>query len=182
MGYGHTRRLRLLNLALHLLTSFEVRHVRSRNIPQSDLPRSFRSSRRPTNGYGTGPVQLRAVVAPRTTAIVSPFNHFFPQVSHFTNHIFRSCTCPGEDHPGPSPKKGRGAPEIDVFEAERNKTGAPGGIVSQSAQFAPFTRDYLFDNSTSDKYTIYNHDITVPNNYRGSAVCVTVSAVSACFS
>lgn len=86
----------------------------------------------------------------------------------------RSCTCPGEEHPGPSPKKGRGAPEIDVFEAERNKTGAPGGIVSQSAQFAPFTHDYLFDNSTSDRYTIYNTDITVPNNYRGSAVCVTL--------
>lgn len=83
--------------------------------------------------------------------------------------LTRSCTCSGEDHPGPTPNKGRGAPEIDVFEAERNKTGAPGGIVSQSAQFAPFTHDYLFDNS-SDKYTIYNRDITVPNNYRGSAV------------
>lgn len=104
------------------------------------------------------------------------------QELHVTNNVVRSCTCPGEDHPGPFSRKGRGAPEIDVFEAERNKTGAPGGIVSQSAQFAPFTHDYLFDNSTPDKYIIYNPDITVPNNYRGSAVYVTTSTVFACFS
>ena len=86
----------------------------------------------------------------------------------------RSCTCPGEEHPGPSPNKGRGAPEIDVFEAERNKTGGIGGIVSQSAQFAPFTHDYLYDDSTPDRHTIYNPEITVQNTYRGSAVCVTI--------
>lgn len=82
----------------------------------------------------------------------------------------RSCTCTGEDHPGPSPDRGRGAPEIDVFEAERNKTSGIGGIVSQSAQFAPFTHDYLYDDSTPDRHTIYNPDITVKNTYRGSAV------------
>jgi beta-glucan synthesis-associated protein KRE6 len=32
-----------------------------------------------------------------------------------------ACTCPGEDHPGPVNSKGRGAPEIDIFEAEKNK-------------------------------------------------------------
>lgn len=100
------------------------------------------------------------------------------ELSWLPGQRLSSCTCPGEDHPGPSPKKGRGAPEIDVFEAERNKTGAPGGIVSQSAQFAPFTHDYLFDNSTSDRYTIYNREITVPNNYRGSAVQQSVSALT----
>jgi hypothetical protein len=94
----------------------------------------------------------------------------------------RSCTCSGEDHPGPFPSKGRGAPEIDVFEAERNKTGGRGGIVSQSAQFAPFTHDYLYDSSTPDRHTIYNPEITVPNNYKGSAVCVTVSPISGCLS
>lgn len=62
-----------------------------------------------------------------------------------------------------------------MFEAERNKTGGLGGIVSQSAQFAPFTHDYLFDNSSSDKHTIYNPEITVQNTYKGSAVSVTVS-------
>lgn len=89
----------------------------------------------------------------------------------------RSCTCPGEEHPGPSPNKGRGAPEIDVFEAERNKTGGIGGIVSQSAQFAPFTHDYLYDDSTPDRHTIYNPAITVENTYKGSAVCVTVPPI-----
>jgi len=97
------------------------------------------------------------------------------QEFHVADIPTRACTCPKEDHPGPSPKKGRGSPEIDVFEAERNKTGGLGGIVSQSAQFAPFTHDYLYDNSTSDKHTIFTPEITVPNTYRGSAVCVTVS-------
>jgi len=91
---------------------------------------------------------------------------------HVSNIFTSSCTCPGEDHPGP-PQKGRGAPEIDVFEAERNKTGGIGGIVSQSAQFAPFTHDYLYDNSTLDRHTIYDPSITVQNTYRGSAVYVT---------
>lgn len=100
------------------------------------------------------------------------------ELSWLPGQRLSSCTCPGEDHPGPTPDKGRGAPEIDVFEGERNKTGAPGGIVSQSAQFAPFTHDYLFDNSTSDKYTIFNNSITVPNSYRGSAVQQSVSALT----
>jgi len=65
-----------------------------------------------------------------------------------------------------------------VFEAERNKTGGLGGIVSQSAQFAPFTHDYLYDTSTPDRHTIYNPDITVPNNYRGSAVQQSVSSLT----
>ena len=98
------------------------------------------------------------------------------------NILTSSCTCPGEDHPGPSPQKGRGAPEIDVFEAERNKTGDIGGVVSQSAQFAPFTHDYLYDNSTTDMHVIYNPEISVENTYKGSAVYVTAAFLLACFS
>jgi hypothetical protein len=98
-----------------------------------------------------------------------------------TDILNRACTCSGEDHPGPSPNKGRGAPEIDVFEAERNKTGGIGGIVSQSAQFAPFTHDYLYDTSTPDRHTIYNPEITVENTYRGSAVYVIVPPSLRCF-
>lgn len=100
---------------------------------------------------------------------------------HATDTLVRACTCPGEDHPGPSPNQGRGAPEIDVFEAERSKTGGPGGVVSQSAQFAPFSHEYLFDNSTPENYMIYNPGITVPNTYRGSAVYVTMSSLPVCF-
>lgn len=63
--------------------------------------------------------------------------------------------------------QGRGAPEIDVIEAERNKLGDQvGQVVSQSAQFAPFTHDYLFSNATSDEYTIYDSSVTTANTYR----------------
>jgi hypothetical protein len=55
--------------------------------------------------------------------------------------------------------KGRGAPEIDIIEAERNKDATyfagMGQVVSQSAQFAPFTHDYLSANDTTDKFDIY---------------------------
>ncbi|KAK9893265.1 glycoside hydrolase family 16 protein [Cystobasidium minutum MCA 4210] len=47
-----------------------------------------------------------------------------------------ACTCPDEDHPGPSPNVGRGAPELDVFEAEVNETHKIGQI-SQSFQISP---------------------------------------------
>ena len=85
-----------------------------------------------------------------------------------------ACTCPGQDHPGPDTSKGRGVPEIDIFEAERNKTtDSVGQVVSQSAQFAPFTHDYLYNNATPDAFTVYDPTITRPNDYRGSAVYVS---------
>jgi hypothetical protein len=173
MDCGHIRRSHLLGPSPRLLISLEVQHVRCRNPPQPDPPRSFRPPCCPAYGCGKGSVQSRTVVATWTATLVSLSGFSFLQKFHVSDYATRSCTCPGEDHPNPG--KGRGAPEIDVFEGERNKTGAPGGIVSQSAQFAPFTADYLFDNSTSDKYTIFNRSTTVPNNYRGSAVCVTAS-------
>lgn len=41
--------------------------------------------------------------------------------SYLPGQRLSSCTCPGEDHPGPTRADGtflgRGAPEIDVFEA-----------------------------------------------------------------
>ena len=95
-------------------------------------------------------------------------------VQIFSLQLFYSsaCTCPGEDHPGPSNNKGRGAPEIDVFEAEANKRTGAGQVVSQSAQFAPFSQDYKYDASA---FTVYNSQSTVPNPYVGSAVYVTFS-------
>ena len=53
-----------------------------------------------------------------------------------------ACTCPGGDHPGPSVNVGRGAPEIDIFEAQVSYSAPRGGrvgTVSQSAQVAPCT-------------------------------------------
>ncbi|EPQ51399.1 SKN1-domain-containing protein [Gloeophyllum trabeum ATCC 11539] len=69
-------------------------------------------------------------------------------------------------HPGPSPSKGRGAPEIDILEAEKDKETNVGQVVSQSAQFAPFTHDYLYANDTVDKWKIYDETITRPSSYR----------------
>lgn len=107
-----------------------------------------------------------------------------------------ACTCPGEDHPGPSNLKGRGAPEIDILEVEHNKTGGPGQVVSQSAQFAPFSHDYFYANDTQDEWWVYDSSVTRPNSYKWvspfvivcmadwliSAICVfqrivTVSAI-----
>ena len=84
----------------------------------------------------------------------------------------RACTCAGEDHPGPNNARGRGVPEIDILEVERNKTSddALGQVVSQSAQFAPFTHDYTFITDTADDWTIYNPQITRENDYHGSAM------------
>lgn len=88
-----------------------------------------------------------------------------------------ACSCPGSDHPGPAVNKGRGAPEIDIFEIEKDKANPTGQVASQSAQFAPFTHDYLYGNATSDQYQIYDTTITRPNTYRGSAVQQAVSGL-----
>ena len=61
---------------------------------------------------------------------------------------------------------GRGAPEIDILEVERNKTTGMGQLVSQSAQFAPFTHDYLYGNDTTDMFEVFTPDITRPNSYQ----------------
>ena len=58
-----------------------------------------------------------------------------------------ACTCDGEDHP--SPGISRSAPEIDVIEASVGHLDAVDqiGLVSQSAQFAPFDIWYAPDYS-----------------------------------
>ncbi|KAI0047870.1 glycoside hydrolase family 16 protein [Auriscalpium vulgare] len=99
------------------------------------------------------------------------------RLSYLTGQKLSSCTCSGEDHPGPDVSHGRGAPEIDILEAEHNKHG-DGGVVSQSAQFAPFTHDYLYSNDTSDEWYVYNTAISSPNNYHGSAVQQAVSGIT----
>ena len=84
--------------------------------------------------------------------------------------ITRSCTCPGEDHPGPSTNVGRGAPEIDLLEVEHGSitqgASGTGQMVSQSARFAPFTHDYLYQNDTQDKWHIYSPNITTPDSHQ----------------
>ncbi|KAI8986834.1 beta-glucan synthesis-associated [Trametes punicea] len=101
------------------------------------------------------------------------------ELSWLPGQRLSACTCPGEEHPGPSNTVGRGVPEIDILEAEKNKsTGGVGQVVSQSAQFAPFTHDYLYGNDTQDAWWIYDPSITRPNTYKGSAIQQAVSALT----
>ncbi|KAJ7752819.1 beta-glucan synthesis-associated [Mycena maculata] len=100
------------------------------------------------------------------------------RLSWLSGQKLSSCSCPGSDHPGPDVTVGRGAPEIDILEAEKDKVNVAGQVVSQSAQFAPFTADYLYINDTADAWTVYNTSVTRPNTYKGSAVQQAVSALT----
>jgi hypothetical protein len=51
-----------------------------------------------------------------------------------------------------------------------NKQTGAGRVVSQSAQFVPFSHDHKYDASA---FTVYNSKTTVPNPYVGSAVYAT---------
>ncbi|KAH9997835.1 glycoside hydrolase family 16 protein [Russula vinacea] len=69
-------------------------------------------------------------------------------LSYLPGQRLSACTCPGSDHPGPSVSTGRGAPEIDILEAQINVVQAT-GQVSQSVQVAPFNINYQFNNASS---------------------------------
>jgi beta-glucanase (GH16 family) len=98
-------------------------------------------------------------------------------LSWLSGQKLSSCTCPGEDHPGPSVSNGRGAPEIDVLEAEKDKVLA-GQVVSQSVQIAPFTHDYNYANDTQAEWSINGSSPTRANTYKGSAVQQAVSSLT----
>ena len=74
-------------------------------------------------------------------------------LSHLPGMRLPSCTCAGEDHPNPG--KSRSAPEIDVIEASvgaLDNLGNNVGIVSQSAQIAPFDIWYQPDTNFIEVY------------------------------
>ncbi|KAG7664099.1 KRE6 [[Candida] subhashii] len=87
-------------------------------------------------------------------------------ISYLPGQRLNSCTCPGEDHPNPG--VGRGAPEIDVLEAEMSSdpTGKKPnlGVASQSLQLAPFDIWYIPD---YDFVAIHNDSVTTMNTYAG---------------
>ncbi|KAH8827649.1 beta-glucan synthesis-associated [Flagelloscypha sp. PMI_526] len=91
-----------------------------------------------------------------------------------------ACSCPADGllHPGPVNTKGRGAPEIDIFEAEHDKSEPTGHVISQSSQFAPFSHDYVRDTANDASYHIYDTGKTRENTYKGSAVQQAVSSIS----
>ncbi|KAF9029774.1 glycoside hydrolase family 16 protein [Panaeolus papilionaceus] len=101
-------------------------------------------------------------------------------LSYLPGQRLSRCTCQGEDHPGPIHDDGtfvgRSAPEIDVFEAQMS--GHPlSGEVSQSAQWAPFNRNYDWDNSTLNE-VIVNPSISRLNGFKGSATQQATSVVT----
>ncbi|GJJ10040.1 hypothetical protein Clacol_004266 [Clathrus columnatus] len=91
-----------------------------------------------------------------------------------------SCTCKGEPHPGPIRPDGtfvgRGAPEIDVLEAQVNPVSDI-GTVSQSCQWAPFDASYIWDNSSAN-IQINDPTITQLNPYKGGALQEATSGLS----
>lgn len=93
------------------------------------------------------------------------------------------CTCAGESHPGPVHKDGsfvgRAAPEIDIFEAQMHTApdGTYGGAVSQSAQWAPFNHEFVWDNSSAN-FQITDPTVSALNSYLGSPLQQASSVVS----
>ncbi|KAI8456865.1 beta-glucan synthesis-associated [Phakopsora pachyrhizi] len=87
-----------------------------------------------------------------------------------------SCTCSGEEHPGPSTSIGRGAPEIDIIEAQVRRVGGTNiGEASQSAQFAPFDDAYEWNVAGA---SVFNSTISSVNTYKGGVYQEAISVVT----
>ncbi|GAA5973131.1 hypothetical protein JCM11641_006283 [Rhodosporidiobolus odoratus] len=102
-------------------------------------------------------------------------------LSYLTGQRLSRCTCPGEDHPGPKDGKefvGRGAPEIDIFEALVTADGV--GNISQSAQWAPFNAHYYLTHNESAQYAEYytSEYETAANEYLGGVYQQVTSGLS----
>lgn len=84
-----------------------------------------------------------------------------------------SCTCSGEDHPGPNNKVGRSAPELDILEAQIRAKSV--GQASQSLQAAPFDPGHNWRTNLSE---IYDSSVTTYNSFTGNVYQSTISGVS----
>lgn len=93
-------------------------------------------------------------------------------ISYLPGQKLSACTCSGEDHPNPG--TGRGAPEIDIIEAEADTTLGV-GVASQSLQIAPFDIWYIPDYEFVE---IYNFTVTTMNGYCGGPFQQAISAVT----
>lgn len=97
-------------------------------------------------------------------------------LSYLPGQKLSSCTCPGEDHPGPvlpdGSFRGRGAPEIDLFESTSAHNGAQ---TSLSVQTAPFNAHYEYRNTSGVIFGEQTH----ANNYKGGVYQQSISAVHA---
>ncbi|GAA5893040.1 uncharacterized protein JCM6883_007547 [Sporobolomyces salmoneus] len=107
-------------------------------------------------------------------------------LSFLSGQRYSACTCKTEeDHPGPKNSdgtwKGRGASEIDIFEATVNPYEEIGEI-SQSAQWAPFNPSYSYLNSSTDYVEWFPDAVekwdTHANVYQGGATQQVTSGLS----
>ncbi|GAA6060271.1 hypothetical protein JCM10212_003971 [Sporobolomyces blumeae] len=107
-------------------------------------------------------------------------------LSYLVGQRYSACTCPDEtDHPGPQYAngtwKGRGASEIDIFEATVNPYEQI-GQVSQSAQWAPFNPSYHYINTSTEYVEFYPDAVskwsTEANEYLGGTTQQVTSGLS----
>ncbi|KAF7344352.1 GH16 domain-containing protein [Mycena sanguinolenta] len=109
----------------------------------------------------------------------------FRELSYLPGQRLSRCTCMGESHPGPVHSDGtyvgRSAPEIDILEAQIGGSGTEDdpylGQVSQSAQWAPFNKGYIWAN-TSDNLIIPDPTLSHQNSFSGSEFQQATSVVS----
>ncbi|KAK4703162.1 beta-glucan synthesis-associated protein KRE6, partial [Phenoliferia sp. Uapishka_3] len=95
---------------------------------------------------GTLPNQTFPSGTEPTAAKSSGSSDYGGELSYLPGQRLSACTCPGEDHPGPNVRTGRGAPEIDIIEAQVDYRLL--GSASQSVQVAPMDAGYLWRNET----------------------------------
>ncbi|KAH7097755.1 concanavalin A-like lectin/glucanase [Auriculariales sp. MPI-PUGE-AT-0066] len=130
-----------------------------------------------TDAGRTGPA---AAITPLEAPWARPdFNN---ELSYLPGQRLSACTCKGQDHPGPwidgeNRYRGRSTPELDIIEAQKCKRrGADSHqCASQSAQFAPFNKDYQFNEAGVE---INAPDKVERNPYHGSALQQSVSCIT----
>lgn len=93
-------------------------------------------------------------------------------ISYLPGQRLNACTCKGEDHPNRG--TGRGAPEIDIIEAEVDPD-LKVGVASQSYQIAPMDVWYYPDMNFVE---IENAQLTAMNTYTGGPFQQAVSGTT----
>lgn len=100
------------------------------------------------------------------------------QLSKLPGMRYPSCTCKGEDHPGPNNGVARSAPEIDICELQVETMGdVHGSYASQSYQVAPFDDGYNWQ-ANSSGFHIYDDDISEANEWMGGPTQEAMSTVT----
>jgi len=128
-----------------------------------------------TCDVGTQPGQLNNDRSTPTAARTTGEKDYGGTLSYLAGQRLSACTCKGDEHPGPRNSKGRGAPEIDILEAQVDYHGYGSG--SQSMQVAPFDAAWAWKND-STAYINHIGDRLTLNDWKGSITQESASAVT----